>query len=116
MILNFKNQNMPYIVSKSGEEKMKAGVVKNGHTVLLTGSLSTQMHLRSVCFHSEAAETLMNVFFYYDSISRASVIFPLHSSWPRLCPQSHLSLPTEGLSNRGIHLGDLLVCWRGKTQ
>lgn len=63
----------------------------------------------------------MDVFLYYDSISEASVIFPLSPAegplwFPLLvCKETHCPLPTEGPSNRGTRLDDLLVCWKGKT-
>lgn len=45
--------------------------------IALTGPLTSQIHLSSVCFDSKAATTQMNVFLCYGSISRASLIFPL---------------------------------------
>lgn len=52
-------------------------MIKNGQVIPLTGPLTTQIHLRSVCFDSKAATTQMNVSLCYDSISRASLVFPL---------------------------------------
>jgi len=67
----------------------------NTQVIPLTGPLSTLMHLRSVCFDSKAA-TQMNVFPYYDSISRGSVIFPL-SAVHGLCGFTWTGLPTDWL-------------------
>lgn len=67
--------------NETGEQKVMSIMIKNGQVIPLTGPLTTQIHLRSVCFDSKAAGTKMNVFLLYDSISRASVIFPLWPLW-----------------------------------
>lgn len=70
--------------------------IKNGLIIPLTGPLTTQIHLRSVCFDSEAVTTQINVCLYYDSISRASVIFPL-STAHGLCGFPQAGLPRDPL-------------------
>ncbi len=75
---------------------MTAIMIKNGQVISLTGPLTTQIHLRSVCFYSKAVGTKMNVFLYYDSISRASVIFPL-STAHGLCGFPWTGLPRDPL-------------------
>lgn len=84
--------------------------IKNGLVIPLTGPLTTQIHLRSVCFDREAVTTQINAFLYYDSISRASVIFLLSTAhglcgfpWAGLSREAHCPLPRE----RGpFQLGD----------
>ena len=88
----------------------------------MTGPLATQIHLSSACFDSKAAATQMNVFLCYDSISRASVVFPslslsrLRTSVVLSGAETRRPPPREGPGCWGTRLDDPPVCRRGKTQ
>lgn len=92
-------------------------MITNGQVIPLTDPLTTLIHLGSVCFDSSAARTQMNVFLYYDSISRASVMFSRLCGFPWACqPRDQLPSAQGEPSQQGTRLDDLLVFWRGRTQ
>lgn len=76
-----------YGTLRTGEQKVMLVVIT------LTGPLTSQIHVKSVCFDRKAATTQINVLLCYGSISRASLIFPL-STAHSLCGLHRKPLPS----------------------